>query len=136
MLAQAIAGELGLPFFNASGPALVGSLSGESEERVRAIFEEAVKHAPSCVFVDMLDVIAAKKESSSSQRGMDRRIIAQLCDSIDMIANANNPQLELAEASTNESSAEGGGEVGPDSVKGTKPVPSTKTVILIAATNK
>jgi transitional endoplasmic reticulum ATPase len=45
-----------------AGPQLVGSLSGESEERVRQVFEEAAKNAPSLLFIDGIDVIAGKKE--------------------------------------------------------------------------
>jgi transitional endoplasmic reticulum ATPase len=82
-----------------AGPQLVGSLSGESEERVRQVFEEAAKNAPSLLFIDGIDVIAGKKEVihcgpkvsqlskvaltllfvlQSSQPGMDSRIIAQV----------------------------------------------------------
>ena len=46
----------------ASGPELVGGTSGESEERIRQIFEAAAAQAPSVLFIDALDVIAAKKE--------------------------------------------------------------------------
>jgi ribosome biogenesis ATPase len=63
-LALSLAGELGIPFFKASGPELIGGASGESEERIRMIFEEAVAHAPSILFIDALDVIAGKREVS------------------------------------------------------------------------
>lgn len=84
-LAAAIAGETNLPYFKVSGPELVGGTSGESEERIRQIFEAAANAAPSVLFIDALDVIAAKKDSNT--RGMDRRIIAQLFDSIDHISS-------------------------------------------------
>eukprot|EP00981_Chlorochromonas_danica_P013765 scaffold6852_cov215-Ochromonas_danica.AAC.2 len=82
-LASAIAGETGLTFFKVSGPELIGGTSGESEQRIRDVFEAASRAAPSLLFIDALDVIAAKRDSN--QRGMDRRIIAQLFDSIDSI---------------------------------------------------
>jgi SpoVK/Ycf46/Vps4 family AAA+-type ATPase len=66
---------------------LIGGTSGESEEKIRSVFDSAIANAPSILFIDALDVIAGKKESST--RGMDRRIIAQLFDSIDAI-NAFN----------------------------------------------
>jgi SpoVK/Ycf46/Vps4 family AAA+-type ATPase len=124
-----------------AGPQLVGSLSGESEERVRQVFEEAAKNAPSLLFIDGIDVIAGKKEVihcgpkvsqlskvaltllfvlQSSQRGMDRRIIAQLCDSMDMIASLNDPSNGTEE------------ELGASEPQ----TPDSKTVIVIAATNK
>ena len=61
-LANAIAGELGLPFFKASGPELIGGTSGESEQRIRDLFDAASAAAPSVLFVDGLDVIAGKRE--------------------------------------------------------------------------
>lgn len=48
----------------ASGPELVGGTSGESEERIRQIFESAAAAAPSVLFLDAIDVIAGKKEVS------------------------------------------------------------------------
>ena len=46
----------------ASGPQLIGSASGESEERVRQIFQAAMDAAPSVLFIDAIDVIASKRE--------------------------------------------------------------------------
>eukprot|EP01031_Cornospumella_fuschlensis_P037077 gene37077-45004_t len=86
-LANAIAGETGLPYFRVSGPELIGGTAGESEERIRQVFDAALVAAPSILFIDALDVIAAKKDSS--QRGMDRRIIAQLYDCIDQLISLN-----------------------------------------------
>jgi ribosome biogenesis ATPase len=65
-LANAIAGELNLPYFKASGPELIGGTTGESEERVREIFQSAIDAAPSVLFIDALDVIAGKKEVGRS----------------------------------------------------------------------
>lgn len=71
LLAYSIAGELDLPFYKATGPELIGGTSGESESRVREIFELASSTAPSILFIDGIDVIAGKRDSS--QRGMDKR---------------------------------------------------------------
>ena len=84
-LAMAIGGELNLPFFKVSGPELIGGTSGESETRIRELFDNAIRHAPSIIFIDAIDVIAGKREGS--QRGMDRRVGAQLFDCIDDIKN-------------------------------------------------
>jgi len=86
LLANAIAGELGLPFFKVSGPELIGGTSGESEQRIRAFFQSAIDAAPSIVFIDALDVLAGKRDTS--QRGMDRRVVAQLFDCIDKISSS------------------------------------------------
>lgn len=84
-LAMAIGGELNLPFFKVSGPELIGGTSGESETRIRELFDNAIRHSPSIIFIDAIDVIAGKREGS--QRGMDRRVVAQLFDCIDDIKN-------------------------------------------------
>jgi ribosome biogenesis ATPase len=84
-LAMAIGGELDLPFFKVSGPELIGGTSGESETRIRELFDNAIRHAPSIIFIDAIDVIAGKREGT--QRGMDRRVVAQLFDCIDDIKN-------------------------------------------------
>ena len=76
MLACAIAGELGVPFFRVSGPELISGMSGESEGKLRALFDEATRRAPAVIFVDEIDAIAPKREAS--QRGMERRVVAQL----------------------------------------------------------
>lgn len=147
-LAYAIAGELGLPFFKASGPELIGGTSGESEERIRDIFLAAAAKAPSVLFIDALDVIAGKKDSS--QRGMDRRIVAQLFDSIDGIIRLGEENLKLDDNDGDEGTlptenTEGRGGNNQTKLKTTnddsKMLPSTvKTkkglVVLIAATNK
>ena len=85
-LALAIAGELGIPFFKASGPELIGGTSGESEQMIKNIFDAALASAPSVLFIDAIDVIATKREGGGQSRGMDRRIVAQLYDCIDMVA--------------------------------------------------
>lgn len=90
-LALAIAGELGIPFFKASGPELIGGQSGDSEENIRLLFQEAVVSAPSIIFIDNIDVIADKKQASS-QRGMDKRVVAQLTDCIDGIADGSDTE--------------------------------------------
>lgn len=55
---------VGFSFLQASGPELVGGTSGESEERIRQIFESAAAAAPSVLFLDAIDVIAGKKDVS------------------------------------------------------------------------
>lgn len=128
-LALSIAGELGLPFYKASGPELVGGTSGESEERIRDVFNTAIANTPSVLFIDQIDVIAGKKDVAS-QRGMDRRIIAQLSDSIDAINNLDHESEEGEEGKREHLMAESS-ESG--ATAASKPL---NIVILIAATNK
>ncbi|OLL22920.1 putative AAA domain-containing protein [Neolecta irregularis DAH-3] len=76
MMANAIAGELKIPFMSLSAPSVVSGMSGESEKKVRDIFEEAKQLAPCIVFLDEIDAITPKRENA--QREMERRIVAQL----------------------------------------------------------
>ena len=95
-LGLAIAGELGLPFFKVTGPELIGGTSGESEQLIKELFKSALSQAPSVIFLDAIDVIAMRREASQS-RGMDRRIIAQLFDCMDEIANSFSQTLNITE---------------------------------------
>ncbi|GLE01006.1 hypothetical protein PINS_up009819 [Pythium insidiosum] len=87
MLANAIAGESGASFLRISAPEIVSGMSGESEQKVRDLFEEAIANAPSIIFIDEIDAITPKRETS--QRGMEKRIVAQLLTSTDSLSLAN-----------------------------------------------
>ncbi|KAG8728205.1 hypothetical protein FRC11_011604, partial [Ceratobasidium sp. 423] len=60
MLANAIAGELGVPFISVSAPSIVSGMSGESEKTLRDTFDEAKKNAPCLLFIDEIDAITPK----------------------------------------------------------------------------
>ncbi|TMW58326.1 hypothetical protein Poli38472_011914 [Pythium oligandrum] len=83
MLANAIAGESGACFLRVSAPEIVSGMSGESEQKLRELFEEAIANAPSIIFIDEIDAITPKRETS--QRGMEKRIVAQLLTSTDSL---------------------------------------------------
>ncbi|KIK70588.1 hypothetical protein GYMLUDRAFT_65810 [Collybiopsis luxurians FD-317 M1] len=84
MLANAMAGELGVPFINISAPSIVSGMSGESEKTLRDAFEEAKRLAPSLLFIDEIDAITPKRESA--QREMERRIVAQFLTCMDELS--------------------------------------------------
>ncbi|KAJ7052490.1 P-loop containing nucleoside triphosphate hydrolase protein [Mycena amicta] len=81
LLANAIAGELRVPFISISAPSIVSGMSGESEKTLRDTFEEARRVAPCLLFIDEIDAIAPKRESA--QREMERRIVAQFLTCMD-----------------------------------------------------
>ncbi|CAJ0642358.1 4794_t:CDS:10 [Entrophospora sp. SA101] len=81
LLANAIAGELGVSFISISAPSIVSGMSGESEKKIRDVFEEAKDQAPCLIFVDEIDAITPKRETA--QREMERRIVAQLLTCMD-----------------------------------------------------
>ncbi|KAJ2100153.1 Ribosome biogenesis ATPase rix7, partial [Coemansia sp. S142-1] len=81
LLANAIAGEVGVPFIQISAPSIVSGMSGESEKKLREVFEEARELAPCIIFIDEIDAITPKRENA--QREMERRIVAQMLTCID-----------------------------------------------------
>jgi ribosome biogenesis ATPase len=84
MLATAFAAELGVSYIPVSAPSLVAGMSGESEKKVREVFEEAKRMAPCVIFIDEIDVIMGKRESA--QREMEKRIVAQMLTCMDDMA--------------------------------------------------
>jgi len=76
LIARAVASETDANFVSISGPEIVSKFYGESEQRLRQIFEEAQKGAPSIIFIDEIDSIAPKREEVSGD--MERRVVAQL----------------------------------------------------------
>uniref|UniRef100_A0A668AE40 Nuclear VCP like n=1 Tax=Myripristis murdjan TaxID=586833 RepID=A0A668AE40_9TELE len=81
LLAQAVAGELELPMLKISAPELVSGVSGESEQKLRELFSQAVTSAPCILFIDEIDAITPKREVAS--KDMERRIVAQLLTCMD-----------------------------------------------------
>lgn len=84
MIANAFAAEIGVSFIPISAPSLVAGMSGESEKKIRDLFEEAKRMAPCLVFIDEIDVIMGKRESA--QREMEKRIVAQMLTCMDDMA--------------------------------------------------
>ncbi|KAJ2556390.1 Ribosome biogenesis ATPase rix7 [Coemansia sp. RSA 1933] len=95
LLANAIAGEVGVPFIQISAPSIVSGMSGESEKKLRGIFEEARDLAPCIIFIDEIDAITPKRENA--QKDMERRIVAQMLTCIDDISwdKTNNKPVML-----------------------------------------
>ncbi|XP_019727649.1 nuclear valosin-containing protein-like isoform X2 [Hippocampus comes] len=81
LLAQAVAGELDLPLLKVSAPELVSGVSGESEQKLRELFDLAVSSAPCILFIDEIDAITPKREIAS--KDMERRIVAQILTCMD-----------------------------------------------------
>ncbi|PWW80317.1 AAA-domain-containing protein [Tuber magnatum] len=72
MLANTIAGEVGLPFIAISAPSRVSGMPGESEKKLRELFEGARVKVPCLIFMDEIDTITPKRDSA--QREMEIRI--------------------------------------------------------------
>jgi len=76
LLAKAVASESGVNFVSIAGPEIMSKFYGESEQRIREIFQQAEKEAPSIIFIDELDSIAVKREEVTGE--VERRVVAQL----------------------------------------------------------
>lgn len=72
---------MGFPLIKVSAPELVAGVSGESEERIRDLFDQAVSIAPCVLFLDEIDAITPNR--NNAQREMERRIVAQLLTTLD-----------------------------------------------------
>ena len=88
LLARAVANESAAKFFHIAGPEIMGSAYGESERRLREIFEQAAKSAPSIVFIDEVDSIAPKRGQVSGEA--EKRLVAQLLTLLDGIEPRQN----------------------------------------------
>jgi transitional endoplasmic reticulum ATPase len=98
-LARAVANESAAEFFLINGPEIMGSAYGESESKLRQVFEEAAKASPSIVFIDEIDSIAPKRGQVSGEA--EKRLVAQLLTLMDglearanvvVIAATNRPE--------------------------------------------
>ncbi len=76
LLARAVANESEAHFIPINGPEIVSKWVGEAERKLREIFAEAEKNAPSIIFIDELDAIAPKREEVVGE--VEKRIVAQL----------------------------------------------------------
>ena len=81
LLAKAVASETESNFILLNGPEIMSKFYGESEKKIRDIFENAEKNAPSIIFIDELDAIAPKREDVSGE--VERRVVSQLLTMMD-----------------------------------------------------
>src|SRR5215204_6463708 len=81
LLAKAVANETNANFYTIGGPEIMSKYYGESEEKLRNVFEQAEKNMPSIIFIDEIDSIAPKREEVSGE--VERRIVAQLLSLMD-----------------------------------------------------
>jgi len=83
LIVRAVAHETDAYFINISGPEIMGKYYGESEGRIRKLFEEAQAHAPSIIFIDEIDAIAPKREDMGGEKQVEKRVVAQLLSLMD-----------------------------------------------------
>ena len=83
LIARAVANETEAYFTHISGPEIMGKFYGESEARLRSLFEDAQKNAPAIIFIDEIDAIAPKREEMGGEKQVERRVVAQLLALLD-----------------------------------------------------
>jgi transitional endoplasmic reticulum ATPase len=88
LLARAVAAEADTRFFHIAGPEIMGRFYGESEQRLREIFQQAAQQAPSIIFIDEIDSIAPKREDVNGE--VERRVVAQLLTLMDGLEPRTN----------------------------------------------
>src|SRR6266567_1595941 len=76
LIARVVAAETNAAFFVINGPEIINKLYGESESRLRSVFQEAQRKAPSIIFIDELDALAPKRSETNGE--LERRIVGQL----------------------------------------------------------
>lgn len=100
LLARAVASEADATFFHVSAPEIMQKFYGESEARLRALFERAEKQLPAIVFIDEIDAIARRRDQVEGE--VEKRVVAQLLTLLDglrdrgdlvVIAATNLPNL-------------------------------------------
>nr|XP_014970953.2 nuclear valosin-containing protein-like isoform X5 [Macaca mulatta] len=91
--------ELDLPILKVAAPEIVSGVSGESEQKLRELFEQAVSNAPCIIFIDEIDAITPKREVAS--KDMERRIVAQLLTCMDDLNNVAATARVLVIGATN-----------------------------------
>ncbi len=83
LLARAVAGEAGVPFFSISGSEFVEVLVGVGASRVRDLFEQAKKSAPSIIFIDEIDAVGRQRGSSINSNDEREQTLNQLLVEMD-----------------------------------------------------
>jgi transitional endoplasmic reticulum ATPase len=81
LLAKAVANETDANFILLNGPEVMSKFYGESEKKIRDIFDEAEKTAPAIIFIDEIDAIAPKREDVQGE--VERRVVSQILTMMD-----------------------------------------------------
>jgi len=80
LIARAVANEVDATFITVDGPEIMSKYKGESEERLRDVFERASEEAPAIIFFDEIDSIAGKRDDGGD---VENRVVGQLLSLMD-----------------------------------------------------
>ena len=102
LLAKAVAGEAGVPFFSISGSDFVEMLVGMGASRVRDLFQQAAKVAPCIIFIDEIDAVGRSRDNRYGNNSAQEQTLNQLLNEIDgfepskgivCLAATNRPEI-------------------------------------------
>jgi len=101
LLARAVAGEAGVPFFHTSGSEFEEMLVGAGASRVRDLFDKAKKASPALIFIDEIDAVGRKRgttiQSSSTEQTLNQILVEmdgfEVRDNVIVIAATNRPDV-------------------------------------------
>jgi len=97
-LARAVAGELNLPFYMITAADIFGKYVGESEKRIRELFQLARKNPLSVIFIDELETIFSKRSDNIHET--TRKVISYILQELDGVDQNKNPILLLGATNT------------------------------------
>ncbi|WFD34591.1 AAA+-type ATPase [Malassezia cuniculi] len=109
-LARAVAGSLNAHILTINGPELSSAYHGETESKLRAIFEQAQQHPRCIVLIDEIDALAPRRDSSASVHGegageVERRVVATLLTLLDGLGSDRADSRVVVIAATNRPNA-------------------------------
>jgi AAA family ATPase len=88
MIARALAKQANAQFFTINGPDIISKYVGQSETNIRNVFEKAMKHAPSIIFIDEIDAICMKREDATDE--LQKRIVASFLTLMDGLISSSS----------------------------------------------
>ncbi|XP_036407690.1 ATPase family protein 2 homolog [Megalops cyprinoides] len=99
MIGRAIANEVGAHITVINGPEIMSKFYGETEARLRQIFEEASQRRPAIIFIDELDALCPKREGAQNE--VEKRVVASLLTLMDGIGSEGHSGQLLVLGATN-----------------------------------
>ncbi|KAL6072620.1 AAA+-type ATPase [Balamuthia mandrillaris] len=94
LIARVVAKQCSASIYIINGPEIISKYYGESEAKLRKVFQEAALHSPALVFIDEVDAIAAKRDDGSNE--MENRVVATLLTLMDGIITSTNQVIVIA----------------------------------------
>ena len=88
LMVKVLAKKLNCSLFVVNGPEIMGKVHGESESKIRDIFDRAIRQQPSIIFIDEIDAICSKRQSLESE--FEKRLVSQLLSSMDQLHNEDS----------------------------------------------